>query len=54
LLVGIEIVKEKVVVLDAILQVIYDLLLFVNLDSEASSLIENIFIIIKVVIRLAC
>lgn len=53
MLVGIEIVKEEVIVFDAVLQVIHNLLLFVNLYSETSPLIEDILIIVHIIVGFA-
>lgn len=48
LLVGIEVVKEEIVVLDAVLKVVHDFLFFVNFDAEATTLIENVLIVVHV------
>lgn len=48
LLVSIEVIEEQVVVLYSVVKVIHHLLLFVNLDAEATSIIENIFLLIDV------
>ena len=49
LLVGVEVVEEKIVVLDAVLKMIDNLLLFVYFDSEAAFVVEDIFIIVHVI-----
>ena len=53
LLVGVEIVKEQVIVLHSVFQVIHDFLLFIDLDAEASTLVEDVLIVIEIIVCLA-
>lgn len=46
LLVGIEVVEEQVVVLYTVFKMVDNFLLFVDLDAEASPVIENVLIVI--------
>lgn len=48
LLVGIEVVKKQIVVLDSVFQVIHDLLLLVYFDAEAAPFVENVFVVVHV------
>ena len=47
LVIRIEIVKEQIVIFDTILEVIHNLLLFVDFDTEAASVIEDIIVVIN-------
>jgi len=48
LFIGVEIIEQQVVVLDAVLKMIDHFLLFVNFDPEAASVIENVLLVIHV------
>ena len=46
LVVRIEVVEEQVVIFDTIFEVIHDFLLFVDFDTEAAPVIEDIIVVI--------
>ena len=48
-LVRVEVVKEQIVVFTFVLEVIYHFLFFVDFDSKASLIVENVFIVIHIV-----
>ena len=47
LLIRVEVIEEQIVVLDAVFQVIDHLLLLVDLDAEATSVIEDVVIVVN-------
>ena len=48
-LVRVEVVKEQVIVFTFVFEVIYHFLFFVDFDSKASLIVENVFVIIHIV-----
>ena len=53
LLVSVEVVEEQVVVFNFVVKMVHYLLLFVNLDSETTSIIEDVILVLLKVVDFA-